>query len=367
MQKIAFNNFTREYELYEQEYQQAVKRVFESGWYILGNEVQKFEEEFARYLGVKFAVGVASGTDALTIAIKALGLKDGDEVIIPANVYPTVFGVSLAGVKIILCDVDESTLNIDLESVKKVISNKTKAIVVVHLYGNPVDLEPLTKFSKESGIVVIEDCAQAAGARYKNKMVGSFGDIACFSFYPTKNLGAFGDGGMVVTDSEELAKKIRLLRMYGEEGRYKSVLIGHNSRLDEVQAALLLVKLKYLDDWNKRRREIAGIYQEKLANLSGVKFLGEVRNGESCYHLMVVLVKKREKLMEYLSEKGIGVALHYPINIYNEPAFLNLNKSDSDFPVAAELVSRILSLPLYPQLRDEEIMYICEQIKTFYS
>jgi len=366
MGKISFVDFKEEYKEIEQNIDNALKRVFSSGWYILGKEVEEFEKNLAKYIGVKYAVGVASGTDALTLAIKALNLKTSDAVLLPANVYPSVFGCALSGLMIKLCDVDKKSLNISLETIKKVYSKDVKVIVVVHLYGNPVDIDPIKKFAKEKNIYLIEDCAQATGSMYKGKKVGSFGDIACFSFYPTKNLGAYGDGGAILTNNKEIFEKIKLLRMYGEKERYKSILVGHNSRLDELQAAILSTKMRFLSKWNCQRHKIAEIYKEQLSGLS-IKIIEENKKGKSNYHLFVIQTNHRDSLVSYLSKGGVQIGIHYPIPIHLTEAFSHLGYKEGDFPISEKASREVISLPIYPQMRIGDVQYITEIIKKYYK
>lgn len=362
---IPITNLSLLYQSVKNEIDLSIKKVLKSGNYILNEEVLNFEREFGNYLGVKFIVGVASGTDALTLSIKALGLKSGDGVVIPTNVYPTAFGVSLSGVKLQLSDVDPNTLNINLENIKKAVDYRTKAIVVVHLYGNPVDLDPILKFAKDKKIYVIEDCAQAAGLEYKMKKVGTLGDMGCFSFYPTKNLPSFGDGGAVVTNSKHLADQIKLFRMYGETYRYHSILMGHNSRLDEIQAAILRIHLNHLDNWNKKRREKALIYRELLSGLP-VKIVQETYMQKSIYHLFCILVKKRENLINYLSSNGVGIGIHYPVPIHLNQTFKYLNHKKGDFKVSEKSCKEILSLPMHPFLEKKDVEKVCSLINKFF-
>lgn len=353
----------RSYNIHNQ-IRRSINRVLQSGWYILGKELEQFEREFADYLKVRFAVGVASGTDALTISLKALGLKKTDDVIIPANVYPSVFGVAHSGVKIRLADVDSKTLNICRKTITQVLTPHTKAILAVHLYGNPVNLDEITKLTKKKSIFLIEDCSHAIGAEYKGKKVGVFGDVSCFSFYPTKNLGALGDGGMIVTNDSEIYKKLKLWRMYGEDGRYQSVLVGHNSRLDEIQAAILRLKLPYLDVWNQRRITLAEIYKKNLKNLS-FGLLSETAKSKHVYHLFVIRVKNREKLVEFLKGQGIQTAIHYPIPIHLLPSFAYLKYQKGDFPITEKASKEIISLPIYPNMKMKSLKYIIDSLIKF--
>lgn len=353
------------YKSLENEIIDVVSKVLLSGNYVLGKEVASFEKELSTYLNVKYCVGVASGTDALTLAVKSLGLGKGDGVIVPANVYPTVFGVSLSGVDIQLADVNPETFNIDIENVKKVFNSRTKAIVAVHLYGNPVNIDPLKKFANEKGIFLIEDCAQAIGSEYEGKKVGGIGDVSCFSFYPTKNLGAFGDGGAIATNNKKIYGKIKLFRMYGEKSRYQSILLGHNSRLDEIQAAILMAKLKHLDKWNKKRNEIASKYIKNLKDLP-ITFQ-KIDSGMSVYHLFTIQTTRRNEIMKYLKERDISTGIHYPVPIHLTKSFKYLGHEKGDFPNSEKLCNSIISLPMYPEMNNRQIDYVIENIRGFFN
>lgn len=359
-------NLAAEYKEIKEDIDKAVLRVLQSGWFILGREVEEFEKEFAKYIGVKHAVGVASGTDALTLSIKALGLGKGDGVVVPANVYPTAFGVALSGAKLELCDVDPHTLNVSAKTLEKAVTPKTRAVVVVHLYGNPVDIAPIQEFCKKRKLYLIEDCAQACGAEYGRKKVGTFGDMSCFSFYPTKTLGAYGDGGAILTSNKEYAKRARMLRMYGEVERYESKMVGHNSRLDELQASILRVKLRHLDVWIKKRRRLAKIYGSSLKDLP-IKILDETNGGQSAHYLFVVQVKQRERLTNYLEKNGVQTGVHYPTPIHLARAFPGLGYKRGNFPVSEEAARSVLSLPLYPQMGEDDVEYVGRRLKEFYA
>ncbi len=359
-------NLRRQHQNLKKELDPVIQDVLASGWYLLGQRLEQFEQNFAQYIGVKFCVGVATGTDALTLSLKALGLGKGDNVIVPANVYPTAFGVALSGVTLKLVDVDQKTHSLDPKKLEQAIDNKTKAIIAVHLYGNPVNLEEIQQIAKNKNIFLVEDCAQSAGAVYQDKKVGSFGDVACFSFYPTKNLGADGDGGAILTSDEELFRKLKLYRMYGEELRYKSVLVGHNSRLDEIQAAILAVKLKHLDEWNKRRQDIARQYEQGFKDLP-VKLVELNKGTLSVYHLFIIQTPKREELKRYLTDKGIGVGIYYPHPIHLTESFADLGYHMEDFPVAEKISQETLSLPIYPELTDEEVSLVINSVSNFFK
>lgn len=353
------------YSKFKKKIDKNLKEIFRAGNYILGDKNKELEEKIAKYLGVKYVVTTASGTDALTLSLKALELKADDEVLVPANVYPSIFGIALSGVQIKLCDVDPNTLNISLETIKKVVTPKTKVIVAVHLYGNPVNIEPIINFAKKRGIYLIEDLAQAIGAKYKNKNVGSFGNLSILSFYPTKNLAAFGDGGAATTSNTKLYKRLNLLRMYGEVSRYRSEMIGHNSRFDEIQAGILLSQLSSLETMNKRRRQIAQIYLNKIKDLP-LEFAEETTSGKSVYHLFVILTKKRDKLAKFLKEKNIETGIHYPIPIHLTKSFKHLGYQKGDFPVSEQASKHVLSLPIHPFLTDEQVLYMCSSIREFF-
>ena len=366
---------TRQIKKYRRQFIKTIDEVMSKGNFILGSKVAQFEKEFAAYTGVKFAVGVASGTDALMLSMQALGINNpGEEVIMPANSYPTAFAVVSTGARPRLVDIDGS-FNIDPLKIEKAITAKTRAIIAVHLFGQPADLQKIMQTANKYNLPLIEDCAQAHGAVYKNptlpsglrgasKKVGSIGKIGCFSFYPTKNLGAFGDGGMIVTNDEELFKKIKLLRMYGEEERYKSVLQGRISRLDEIQAAILSVKLQYLDKWNERRREIAGKYRSHLEN-SPCRLPPALPFTKHVYHLFVIRTKKRDLLKNYLEKKGIATGIHYPVPIHLVPSFKSLGYKEGDFPESEKAAKEILSLPMFPELKDSEIVKVAQEINSF--
>jgi len=364
---IPFNDLKSLFRRHRAEYRQAVERVMASGIYLLGSELAAFEKEFAEYLGVKFAVGVGSGTDALTLAIRGLGLGKNDEVIVPANAYPTAFGVAAAGVNLRLCDVDEDTLNVSAKTLEAAITSRTKAIVVVHLYGMPVVMDEIINFAKRLNIAVIEDCAQAVGAKIGNKYVGTFGDIACFSFYPTKNLSTMGDGGAVVTNDIKIAERIRRLRMYGEDIRYHSLEPSTHSRLEEIQAAILRVKLQNLKDELKQRQTMGLKYRGSInpANLIPDILPQNITHG---YHLFVVRSENRDRLKEKLEAERIMSLIHYPQPLHFQPAFQKIDHmtySTRHFPVSENASRQILSLPFYPGLPVESQEKILEMVNQW--
>ena len=362
---IPLVDLKREYLLLKKEIDNAIEEVLQSGRFILGKNVKNFEKEFASYIGKKYGIGVNSGTDALRIALNALGVKRGDEVItVSFSFISTADSILHNQALPVFVDVDEETYNIDLNEVKKVVNDKTKVIIPVHIYGNPVRMDELMEIANDNNVYVVEDCCQAHGAEYKNKKVGSFGIISCFSFYPSKNLGAYGDGGIILTDEKEIAEKIRMLREYGQKEKYSHEVLGYNSRLDEIQAAVLRVKLKYLDEFNKRRRKIAQIYKELLEKLDDIKFQLEEKDGKHVYHIFSIQSSYREELRKFLNKYGISTGIHYPIPIHLQKYYSRFYRK---LPVTEKLASRVLSLPMFPFLKEEEIKFICNKINQFYK
>lgn len=361
---IPLVDLARNYQTIKGKINKTLKKVFQSGRFILGENVAAFEQEFASYLGVKYAVGVASGTDALMLSLRALGLGKDDEVIVPANAYPTAFAVWAAGAKIKLVDINPATFNLDVSQLEKAVGSATRAVVPVHLYGQPADMQGLLACAKKHELFVIEDACQAHGAFYHRKKVGTFGNLGCFSFYPTKNLGCFGDGGMVVTNNKNLAQKIRRLRMYGEKRRYQSEVKATHSRLDELQAAILRLKLQELDLWNKKRRQIAQWYFAELKNTDFV--LPKERLSQShVYHLFVIRAKRRDKLQDFLYKNKVETGVHYPKPVHQVKAFASLGYRLGDFPEAEKAAREVLSLPCYPELTRRQIKRICNLIENF--
>lgn len=351
-----------QYHTIKDEINEAVARVLERGWFILGQEVEAFEEEFATYCGLAHGIGVGSGTEALHLALLACGVGPGDEVItVPHTAVATVAAIELTGARPVFVDIDSLSYTMASSQLGSRITARTKAIVPVHLYGQAADLDPILEIARRYGLTVVEDCAQAHGAEYKGRRVGSFGRVACFSFYPTKNLGAYGDAGMVVTDDAALAQKVRQLRQYGWERRYVSSVRGLNSRLDEIQAAILRVKLRHLDEWNEARRVRARLYNELLTD-SGVVTPVEMDYGRHVYHLYVVRCPYRDALKDYLAEHGVGTAIHYPVPIHLQEAYRDLGYQRGDFPVAEACANEVLSLPMYPELREDEVREIGELV-----
>lgn len=364
--KIDLAVLGRQFQLHQAEYEEAALKVLRSGWYILGREVENFEKEFAKYLGAKFCVGLNSGLDALTLSVRALKIGAGDEVIVPANTYiATVLAITANGATPIFVEPDEFH-NLDADKIESAITAKTKAIMVVHLYGQAAQMDKICAVAEKYNLKLIEDCAQSHGAKFGGKMTGTFGDAGCFSFYPTKNLGGFGDGGMVATDDEELAKNLRMLRNYGSEVKYHNKLEGVNSRLDEMQAALLRVKLSHLDELNDERKRIAEKY------LSGIKNsrlqLPKLRAGsEHVYHQFVVCTERRDEFEKYLEDSGIKTVIHYPIPPHLAECYGRLGYKRGDFPIAEKYADEVLSLPMFNGMTDEEINFVIEVCNGYSS
>jgi len=362
--RIPFVDLKRQYKSIKDEINAKINEVLESTQFILGENVRAFEEEFARYCNAKYAVGVASGSDALTLSLKALGIGEGDEVItVPNTFIATVDSISRNNARPVFVDIDPETYNIDVNKIEEKITDKTKAIIPVHLYGQPADMDPILRIAKEYGLKVIEDACQAHGAEYKGKKVGALGGVGCFSFYPGKNLGAYGDGGIIVTNSFEFAEKVRMLRNYGQKIKYYHDFVGYNSRLDELQAAILRVKLRYLDEWNELRRLHAEEYDRCLEEVSGIVLPFNKKNVKHVYHLYVMQCENRDAVQERLLSKGISTGIHYPAPIHLQQAYIKLGYHRGDFPVAEEYAKKILSLPMFPELTTDEIRYVSEQIK----
>ena len=359
---ISMNDFKREYMAINKEVMPAIRRVLKSGWYVLGDEGNKFELEFSKYIGSKFGVGVNSGSDALYLAVKALGVSQGDEVITVAHtMISSVDAITRNGAKPVFVDVDPSTYVMDPTRVEAKISKKTKAILPVHLYGHPVDMDPLTELANKYGLYVVEDACQAHGSKYKGTVVGNIGDIGCFSFYPTKNLGAYGDAGMITTNNEEIANNLRKMRNYGQSRKYYHDFVGVNSRLDEMQAAILRIKLRHLDEWNEKRRNLARLYDSLLKNTNLITPI-EREYAKHVYHLYVIRDKRRNELQQYLLNQGIQTLIHYPIPIHLQEAY----KTNDKLPVTEKICGEILSLPIYPWLKESEVEQISESITQFY-
>lgn len=361
--KIPFSTFDRMHKDIRTEMLDKFTKMYDRGWFIQGEEYEKFEEEFASYCGAKHCIGVGNGLDAIYLVLLALGIGKGDEVIIPSNTFiATALAVSYAGATPVLVDPDEVTYNMCGKGLEEALTDKTKAIIPVHLYGQAAEMDEIMAFAKKHNLYVVEDCAQAHGAYYKGKKVGTFGIAGCFSFYPGKNLGALGDGGAVVSSCDEVADKVRAIANYGSKEKYNHVYMGTNSRLDEVQAGLLRIKLQHLDEYNLDRCRIANRYLAGIKNPK-VKLPVIGKDRTHIWHIFAIMCSQRDELEQYLLDKGIGVAKHYPIAIPDQKAYASLNLPQ--MPLAKEIALSELSLPLFVGMTDEEIDYVIDAINEF--
>ena len=357
---IPIGNLRRKYLVRKNEFDSAILRVLDSGWFILGKEVEEFEKEFAAYCGKNYGIGVGSGFDALLLALKALEIGDGDEIItVPHTAIPTVAAIIASGAIPKFVDVGEDCL-MDVNKIKEVITEKTKAIMPVHLYGQACDMEQILEIANQHNLFIIEDCAQAHGAEYKGKRV-PISTLGCFSFYPSKNMGAFGDGGMIVTDSEAISTRLKMLRNYGQATRYHAKMQGYNTRLDELHATILRVQLKYLNEDNEIRKQIALRYNLLLKEIVTIPNVNQ--NKKHVYHLYVIKTDKRDRLKEKLNELGIGTEIHYPIPLHLQEAYKYLGYKNGDFAQTEKAAKEILSIPIYPELTDTEIETVAQKIK----
>lgn len=360
-----------QYERIKDEIKVAITSVLESQRFILGENVSRFEEALSRYLGVKHSIGVASGSDALLLSYMAIGLKPGDEIITtPFTFFATASSAARLGVKVIFADIKEDTYNLDVDSLEERITPRTRAIVPVHIFGQSVEMDKVVEISEKRGIPIIEDAAQAIGASFGGKKVGGFGILGCFSFFPSKNLGGCGDGGAVVTNDDDLAEMIRMLRVHGSSKRYYHEYVGINSRLDEIQAAVLLVKIKYIDVWNEERRSRAKYYNFLFKEMNLSEFVKTPVESENCYHVYhqyVVRVKDRDLLREFLAEKGISTQIYYPVPLHLQPCFKEWGYSRGFCPVAEKICSEVLALPIYPEISPQAQEYVVESIAEFYK
>lgn len=365
--KISFVDLKREYEEIKDEIRNIVKKVVYKDSLILGNEVERFEKEFAKFCGVKYCVSVASGTEALFLSLKVLGIGKGDEVItVPNSFIATALAIIYTGAKPVFVDINSNTYNIDINLIERTITSKTKAIIPVHLYGQPADMDPILEIAKKYKLKVIEDACQAHGALYKDRKIGSIGDLAAFSFYPVKNLGAYGDGGAITTNKKVLAEKLILLRNYGQKKKYYHSVIGYNSRLDTLQAAILRVKLRHLNKWNQQRRKIAEMYNNCLRN-SDLALPKQLVKTFHVYHQYIIETKERNFLQASLRKYGINTLIHYPVPIHMQKTYKNLGYKvkKEKYPVTEEKAKRILSLPIHPFLKAKEVSYICSKIREY--
>lgn len=368
MEKVPYMDLGAQHKPIEEEIVNAFKKNFEKNEYILGSQVELFEENFASYCGVKYAMGVNSGTSALHLALKALGIGPGDEVITtPYTFIATAWAISYVGAKPVFADIDEETFNIDPYKVLEVTTHKTKAIIAVHLYGHPCDLDPLIEICDKYGFYLIEDASQAHGARYKGLTVGAFGHVSTFSFYPAKNLGACGEAGAVVTNSKKLAAQIRLLRNHGSQKRYVHELVGYNYRMESIQGAILNVKLGYLGDWNEQRIRIAVNYNYLLKNVREIILPEEAPWAESVFHIYAIKYNNRSVLCEHFRQLDIGFSLHYPVPVHLQPCYRQLGYKKGDFPRAEKAAQEVINLPIFPGMTDTQIVNVVRAIKSFFS
>lgn len=364
---IPFIDLREEYHSIQPEIADAIRGVFDGGQFILGENVKLFEQEFAAFCGAPFAIGVASGTEALQLSLIACGIQAGDQVITVANTAaPTALAITAIGARPVFVDIDPETCTIDPALIESAITNRTRAIIPVHLYGGVANLEPILRIAQQAKIPVIEDACQAHGAEFAGKKVGTIGDLGCFSFYPTKNLGAYGDGGMIVTRKKDLYEKLRMLHNLGQSEKFNHQILGFNSRLDEIQSAILRVKLPHLNEWNKRRSDHATLYSRLLQNLP-IKLPANPDYCSRVYHLYVIHAKNRDGLQEYLRNAKIDTQVHYPTPLHLQPAFEYLNVKRGTLPFTEKSAQEVLSLPLYPQLRPASVELIASHISNFFA
>ncbi|MBI3269149.1 MAG: DegT/DnrJ/EryC1/StrS family aminotransferase [Planctomycetes bacterium] len=363
---VPFVDLRRQYEALKPAMDETVLRVIGKGMFILGDEVERFEQEFAAYCGVRHAIGVASGLDGLRLVLRALGLGPGDEVITPPNSFiATAIAITDCGARPVFVDIDPETYNLDLAKLEAAITPRTRAILPVHLYGQPVHMDVLLDVARRRGVPVFEDACQAHGAEWRGKRAGSFGVAAAFSFYPAKNLGCYGDGGAVVTSDDALAEKVRVLRHVGQSEKYKHPVRGYNARLDELQAAVLRVKLPKLDSWNDGRRRVAKLYAEAL-RVPEVRLPSETPGAKHIYHVYCVRAERRDALLDHLKARGIGALIHYPIPIHRQGAYADLGLAEGSFPVTERTAREIVSLPMFPEMTEAEVREVAAAVQSFY-
>jgi dTDP-4-amino-4,6-dideoxygalactose transaminase len=358
---IPIVDLKREYQSIGQEIDNMLSNILKNGYYVLGDEVNKFEEEFANYSGTEYAVSVNSGSDAIFLALKSLDIGEGDEVITVSHTFTsTIDGITRNSAKPVMVDVEQDSYCMDASMIESNINERTRAILPVHLYGHPAEMKKIREIARENGLYIIEDACQSHGALYNGKKTGSMGDIGCFSFYPTKNLGCYGDGGIMVTNNFEIYKNLKKLRNYGQSRKYHHDLIGVNSRLDEIQAAALRVKLKYLDEWNEKRRKIANIYNKQLKNLNIITPT-EKKDSKHVYYVYGVRYKERDNLHKELLKHDIQTQIHYPIPVHKQGSYFEYN--NNPLPVTEQICAEILSLPMNPWLTKEEVLDVCDHVK----
>ena len=366
--QIPFIDFKKLHEPIKEETNTAIQNVINNNAFILGKAVTDFENDFAKAHGVKHCIGVSSGTDANHLALWALDIKEGDEIIIPANTFiATAWGATLCGATPVFVDCESGSYNLDPKKIEEKITPKTKAIVAVHLYGQPADMDEIRKVADKHNLILIEDAAQSHIAEYKGKRIGGLSKAASFSFYPGKNLGAFGEGGAVTTNDDDLAQKIRMLRDHGSMKKYYHEYYGHNYRMEGIQGAVLGVKLKYLEDWTNKRRHAAKKYNEHLKEVKQIKLPEEMDYANHVYHLFVIQTPDRDKLQKFLNENEVSSGLHYPIPLHLQKCFEHLGYRKGDFPETEKLADECLSLPMFPDLTDEQIEFACDKIREFFK
>lgn len=364
--KVPFLDLKIQYKQIEHEVMPMITQAMADGAFIGGEQVSCFETEFAEFCNSSYCVGVNSGTDALRFALMAIGVGRGDEVITVSNTFiATTEAISQVGAKPVFVDIYPGTCNMDVSKIDEKITENTKAIIPIHLYGQPADMDPILEIARENDIAVIEDACQAHGANYKNRKAGSIGIVGCFSFYPGKNLGAFGEGGAIITKDDAIAQKMRMIRDHGQQKKYFHDLEGYNGRLDAIQAGVLRIKLRRLNEWNTLRRNNAAYYNELLSEISSVTLLKEAEFAESVYHLYVILVNDRDGLQSFLNSKGIATGLHYPLPLHLQKAYTYLGHSKGDFPITENIADRLLSLPMFPELTRDQIEYVVQSIKEY--
>lgn len=366
--RVPMLDLSEQYQELKQEILTNLDKVMSSSRFILGDNVKKLENDVADYSDVQYGVGVANGSDALHIALQACGVQTGDEVITtPFTFFATAGAIARAGATPVFVDIDPVTFNIDPSKIEEAINEKTKAIIPVHLYGQIADMDPIIEIAKKHNLYIVEDSAQSIGATYKGRKTGSLGDICCFSFFPTKNLGAYGDAGMVVTNNEDFAEKMRVIRVHGSKPKYYHHVLGYNSRLDELQAAVLNVKFPHLNNWIEKRRNHAQLYTELLNKGLGDQVVTPVEKDGNfhVFHQYTIRVSEREKLQAFLKEQGIETMVYYPLPLHVQPVFKELGYKEGDFPISEKAAKEVISLPMFPELRNEQIEYVVENIVKF--
>lgn len=365
--KIPYLSFEHQNRLIKKDMLQSFEAFFDKGWYVLGDNVEKFEQAYAALTGVDYCIGVSNGLDALHLALKALQIGEGDEVIVPSNTYiATALAVSYVGATPVFAEPKQDTCNIDPETIRRAITSKTKAIIPVHLYGQACEMDAVMQLATENRLYVIEDNAQSQLATYRGKLTGSFGHVNGTSFYPGKNLGALGDAGAVTTKHKEFSESVKMLRNYGSQKKYYHDFIGFNMRLDECQAGFLSVKLQHLEQWTRERQQIASYYDSALSGIDNVVLPSVAEGATHVYHIYMIRSAKRDQLQEHLSKHGIGTMIHYPVPPHLQKAYAHLGFGKGDFPIAEGIADTCLSLPIWPGLKENDVAYIAEKIKNFY-